>query len=77
MFAMALLSIVYVHSKGVRLSNDAYQYLSIAENLRTRGKIATSIVHFDTERARGRLPAPETTFPPGYSLALILSYGHV
>jgi len=66
---MALLSIVYVHSKGVRLSNDAYQYLSIAENLRTRGKIATSIVHFDTERARGRLPAPETTFPPGYSLA--------
>lgn len=69
-FAMAALSFFSVHRDGVRFSNDSYQYLSVAEQIRTAGKIATSIVHFDTERARAQLPAPETTFPPGYSAAI-------
>lgn len=55
---------------GPQFFNDSYQYLSVAENLRERGAIATSIVHFDEERARGVLPAPETTFPPGYALLI-------
>jgi hypothetical protein len=46
--------------------NDSYQYLSVAENLRRTGAAATSIVHFDVERAHGVVPAPVTTFPPGY-----------
>ena len=47
--------------------NDGYQYVSIAENISTTGQIATSLVHFDTERQHAEIPAPVTWFPPGYS----------
>ncbi len=53
-----------------RLYNDSYQYLSMAHNLRTRGEIATSIIEFDTERSKGRIPAPATTVAPGYPVAI-------
>jgi hypothetical protein len=48
------------------LSNDSYQYLNVAEHFRHDHELATSLVHFDTERSHGRIPAPLTTFPPGY-----------
>ena len=51
---------------GPGLSNDSYQYLSVAENISRTGRIETSIVHFDEERRHGSVPAPQTTFPPGY-----------
>ncbi|HVG30745.1 MAG TPA: hypothetical protein VM864_13640 [Pyrinomonadaceae bacterium] len=48
------------------LYNDSYQYLNVAENF-TRGPGPdTSLVHFDTERSHRRIPAPLTSFPPGY-----------
>jgi hypothetical protein len=72
MLAMAVLIFLSVNKFGLRFNNDSYQYLSVAENLRTRGEIATSIVEFDPERARGILPAPETTFPAGYPVAINL-----
>jgi hypothetical protein len=53
-----------------KLYNDSYQYLSMAYNLQTHGEVATSIVEFDTERSRGRIPAPATTVAPGYSVAI-------
>ena len=52
--------------------NDGYQYISIAENISNNGRIATSLVHFDTERAHAQLPAPVTWFPPGYPAAIFL-----
>jgi hypothetical protein len=56
---------------GPELANDSYQYLSAAEHLRS-GEAATSLVHFDAERSHGRIPAPLTTFPPGYPLLMAL-----
>lgn len=56
--------------KPMPLSNDSYQYLSVADNVRSARGIATSLVHFDTERSHGRIPAPLTTFPPGYPVAI-------
>jgi hypothetical protein len=42
--------------------------------------MATSLVHFDTERSHGTIPAPLTWFPPGYPLAITgvsqLGYSH-
>jgi hypothetical protein len=67
---LAIAAVRVVLAGGPQFFNDSYQYLSIAENLRRHGAIETSIVHFDEERARNRLPAPETTFPPGYSLLI-------
>ncbi len=57
---------------GVIEDNDGYQYVSVAENLSTTGHIATSLVYFDTEREHAIIPAPETTFPPGYSAVISL-----
>jgi len=69
LYVTVLAGILY-HAKGPGLSNDSYQYLSEAENIYNGHGLTTSIVHFDTERAHGRVPAPLTTFPPGYSLAI-------
>ena len=55
---------------GPLLSNDGYQYLSVANNFLTGNPANTSIIHFDPERSWGRVPAPLTTFPPGYPLAV-------
>jgi hypothetical protein len=72
-FAAALCAAVGIRlalAGGPRFSNDSYQYLSVADNLQRNGAIATSIVHFDTERATGRVPAPATTFAPGYPMLI-------
>lgn len=54
---------------GPLLRNDSYQYLSAAENFLAGRPAYTSIVYFDSERSAGRIPAPLTTFPAGFSLA--------
>lgn len=48
------------------LVDDSYQYLNVAENLEHGRGVTTSLIHFDAERSNGRMPAPLTTFPPGY-----------
>ena len=57
------------------LDDDGIVYLDVAANLRAGNGIATSIAHYDTERSHGRLPAPMTTFPPGYPAAISLFGG--
>jgi hypothetical protein len=52
------------------LSNDSYQYLSEARHLLTDHRLSTSLIFFDVERSHGRIPAPLTTFPPGYPIAM-------
>jgi hypothetical protein len=71
----ALLAFVVVLLNCVRLggpvvADDSFQYLSMAENLAAGNGIRTSIVHFDTERSHGEMPAPMTWFPAGYPAAM-------
>lgn len=69
--AIALLFVAIVYGQsGFGLANDSYQYLSEARHISNGQGLQTSIIHFDVERAHGRLPAPLTTFPPGYPLAI-------
>jgi len=72
LWTIGALSLFFVWSLFVhqRLANDAYQYLSVAENLAAGRGIVTSLVHFDVERAHGTAPAPLTTFPPGFPIAV-------
>jgi hypothetical protein len=56
--------------RPVPLSNDSCQYLNVASNIRNGNGVATDLVYFDTERSHGRIPAPLTTFPPGYPIAV-------
>jgi|GEM_PF-2603625 len=53
-----------------RLSRDSFQYLSAAEQLRSTRRIATPLIHFETEQRHGAVPAPLTWFPPGYPAAI-------
>lgn len=57
-------------TRGPVFANDSYIYLSAADNFLTGLPGYTSIVHFDSERSFGRVPAPLTTFPPGYPAAI-------
>jgi hypothetical protein len=59
--------------KPFPLSNDGIVYLNVAENLRNGHGVSTTIIHYDTERSHGRIPAPMTSFPPGYPFVLWLS----
>jgi hypothetical protein len=68
--ALALLLLALLLLAGPAFYSDSYQYLSVADHLRTGEGIRTSLVHFDVERAHGTIPAPVTTFPPGYPLAI-------
>lgn len=52
------------------IGNDSYQYMSVAMNLRSHHQIATSAVYFPAERSHGVIPAPFTTQPPGYPIAI-------
>jgi hypothetical protein len=67
---MVLVCLLSIRGVGGKLANDSYQYLSMAHNLQSRGEIATSIIEFDTERSRERIPAPATTVAPGYPVAI-------
>ena len=73
--ALTLLIVIRLAAAGPALTNDGYQYLSEAGNIRSGNGFSTSIVHFDEEQSHGRIPAPLTTFPPGYPVVIaLLSY---
>lgn len=55
---------------GPDLNNDSYQYLNVAGNISAEKDLVTSIVHFDAERATGKIPAPSVSFPGGYPLLI-------
>lgn len=70
--AAALVILGSARVRGVSLYDDSFQYLSEAQNLKDGNGLSTSIVHFDVERRSHRIPAPLTTFPPGYASAISL-----
>ncbi len=55
------------------LDRDSYQYLSVAENLNHGRGLTTSLIYFDKERSHGRIPAPLTTFAPGYPVVIAIA----
>jgi len=70
-FAATLVLVLALQARlGSRFDNDSYQYLSTAENIAAGQGVATSIIHFDTERSSGAVPAPLTTFAPGYPIVI-------
>lgn len=68
--AAALLALSHGAMGRATTGNDSYQYLSVAENLGKGHGLSTSLINFDAERLRGVVPAPLTTFPPGYAVAI-------
>lgn len=60
---------------GPLITNDYYQYESVANNALQGEFGKTSIIHFDAERSHGAhehgvMPAPLTTFPAGFPLLI-------
>jgi hypothetical protein len=68
--AAALLALSHGVTDRANTGNDSYQYLSVAENLSKGNGLSTSLINFDAERRSHVVPAPLTTFPPGYAVAI-------
>jgi hypothetical protein len=67
-----LIALSLYPSYGPHLSNDAFQYLSVAQNTLAGHFGYTSLIHFDSERSFGVTPAPMVHFPLGYPFAIAL-----
>jgi hypothetical protein len=52
------------------ITNDGYQYLDAAVNLRSGACLCTRVAHFDDQVAAGRVPVELTHYPPGYPLLI-------
>ena len=63
---------LHVFSVGLLVfrSDDSFQYCSVTDNILRGNGLSTSIVHFDEQYHCGTIPAPQTVFPSGYSLAM-------
>lgn len=72
MLALVVAAIQAPSGRLPHIYTDSCQYLSAAEHLRSAHRIETSLVHFNTERSHGTVPAPLTWFPPGYPAAIAL-----
>jgi hypothetical protein len=73
--AWALIGLVLVaaslaQTHGPVLRNDGFQYLSVADNVAKGEGNSTSIIHFDEQQLPGKVPTPQTVFPPGYAVAV-------
>ena len=74
LFAAILIAERFVLTGGPSLSNDSYQYISVASNLAAGQGPQTSLIYFDTEQSWQRVPAPLTTFPLAYPAAIASLY---
>src|SRR5687767_8921747 len=54
------------------LSDDAFQYLCVAQNALAGHFGYTSLIHWDAERSSGLMPSPMVHFPLGYPFAIAL-----
>lgn len=52
------------------LDNDAAQYLSVARNILDGNGVASSIIFYEQQLVFGKVPVPQTVFPPGTSVVL-------
>lgn len=67
-----VIALSLAQTSGPVLRNDTFQYLSVADNLVKGEGNATSIIHFDEQHRAGKVPSPQTVFPPGYPAAVAL-----
>jgi hypothetical protein len=70
-FALGALAVVLATwNRTVGISNDGIQYVEGARQLLAGRGYSTGILYFDEHYRSGRLPAPQTVWPPGTSLAI-------
>lgn len=70
-------AILLLNSHPQQISNDAIQYVVMAEHLLAGHGVRTDIVYYDVQYALGAQPVPQTVFPAGFPLliALLMSIG--
>lgn len=62
----------FLLANGTYVTDDSYQYLSVATHWVSGQGLQTALIHFDTEQSWQRVPAPLTTFPPMYAMTIAL-----
>ncbi|WP_460225426.1 glycosyltransferase family protein [Aurantivibrio infirmus] len=66
----AIIAVKQYHESKGYISNDSTQYLAGAESLISEGSFSTRILYFDEHYTTGTIPAPQTVWPPGLSMAI-------
>jgi 4-amino-4-deoxy-L-arabinose transferase-like glycosyltransferase len=70
-WALVAVGVVLVRRDRVSaISNDGTQYVESARQLMGGHGYTTTLLFFDEHHAAGVMPAPQTGWPPGYSLAI-------
>jgi hypothetical protein len=67
-FATAVVLVTW--SRTTQISNDGVQYVEAARRLLAGDGYSTGILYFDEQYQSGKLPAPQTVWPPGTSLGI-------
>lgn len=71
LFVLAALTVVLARwGRTTGISNDGIQYVEGARQLLAGKGYSTGILYFDEHYRSGGLPAPQTLWPPGTSLAI-------
>ncbi|MFA7670001.1 MAG: glycosyltransferase family 39 protein [Burkholderiaceae bacterium] len=71
--AVTLLFILFLLFRPEYLNTDTAQYISGARHLLAGEGYSTSVLYFEDQLRFGRIPAPQTTWPPGFSLLIAVS----
>ncbi len=68
--AASIAIVLATWGKVTPLSNDGVQYLEGARSLLAGDGYSTRILYFDEHYAAGRIPVPQTVWPPGTSIGI-------
>ncbi len=55
------------------LNTDTAQYVVTARHLLRGEGLSTSLIYFEEQMAAGKIPAPQTVWPPGYPMVIALA----
>lgn len=67
---LAVAILLFSLKDAAYLDIDAAQYLNVARNLLDGSGLSSSLVYYEEQLIQGRMPAPQTVFPPGMPLVM-------
>jgi hypothetical protein len=66
----AISALLWLQADGARILEDTLQHIGVARNLLRGEGLSTSLLYYDVQYAPAAIPAPQTVWPPGITLAI-------
>ena len=68
-------TVLVLHSDPSLMTDDTAQYISVAKHIITGQGIKTDLIYLQSHFDSGDIPAPQTAWPPGFSIAIAILAG--